>query len=439
MKLRRAEAQTWNWQRTQHANPDAAATVREIIDAVKTRGDEAVKRYTVQFDRVQAAAAQDWSLRVSETVMQEAWKRLPADLQTALTMARERIYRFHSLQRRDELTFTDEDGAKLGLVFRPLERVGVYAPGGRAAYPSTVLMNIIPAQVAGVKEVVLVSPPTADTGLPHELVLAAAHLCGVKEFYRMGGAQAIAALAYGTGTLRPVHKVVGPGNLYVALAKRQVMGDVGIDSIAGPSEVFIVADDSANPDFVAADMIAQAEHDPEAGAVCITTNKVLPDLLDDALTRQLAELPRQSITEQALQKWGAVVVVDKLEEAFPLVNASAPEHVELLVEDAPSWLDWVTNAGAVFLGPWSPEPVGDYYAGTNHVLPTHGSARFASGLGVDDFVRRMTYVEYGEDTLLAHMNHIAQLAFAEGLTGHAQSVLIRRDYSSRFTEGARDQ
>lgn len=430
MKLQRVDANSWDWQRTQHANPAATAAVTEIIESVQQDGDRAVRTFTAKFDGVSEADSENWGLRVSKEEMERAWGNLPSTLKAALEAAKERIYRFHAAQKRQPILLSGDDGETLGMVFRPLERVGVYAPGGRAAYPSTVLMNIIPAQVAGVKEIVLVSPPTRETGQSHELVLAAAYLTGVTEFYRMGGAQAVAALAYGTESIRRVDKVVGPGNLYVALAKRQVMGDVGIDSIAGPSEVFIVADAFANPDFVAADMIAQAEHDPEAGAVCVTTNQELPDLLDASLTAQLARLPRQEITEQALSKWGAVVVVDDLEDAFRIVNESAPEHVELLLEEASKHLDKVNKAGAVFLGPWSPEPVGDYYAGTNHVLPTHGSARFASGLGVDDFLRRMTYVEYTEQTLLRHAGHIAELAHAEGLDGHAESVLIRKAYAS---------
>lgn len=435
MKLRRAEAKTWNWQRTQHANPDAIKAVAEILARVKQAGDRAVRGYTAQFDGVKEAESDDFVLAVSRDEMRAAWDNLPSSLQDALRAAKERIYHFHQAQVRQPLVLQGGDGETLGMVFRPLERVGVYAPGGRAAYPSTVLMNIVPAQVAGVQEIVLVSPPTRDTGRPHELVMAAAYLTGVNEFYSIGGAQAVGALAYGTESIRRVDKIVGPGNLYVALAKREVMGDVGIDSIAGPSEVFIVSDKTANPDFVAADMIAQAEHDPEAGAVCVTNDPALPDLLDQSLTQQLSKLPRREITEQALAKWGAVIVVDNLDEAFRIVNASAPEHVELLIEDAPTHLPKVVQAGAVFLGPWSPEPVGDYYAGTNHVLPTHGSARFASGLGVDDFLRRMTYVEYSEQTLLRHAEHIAALATAEGLTGHAQSVLVRRNYASRLTKG----
>lgn len=439
MRLRQGDPKTWTWSRSQHADPDAMEVVREIVTEVRAIGDKAVREYTVKFDGVEAARASEWGQKVAQEVMQAAWEELPQALQDALIAAKERIYRFHCAQRRQEIILAGEDGETLGMVFRPLKRVGVYAPGGRAAYPSTVLMNVIPAQVAGVEEIVLVSPPTRDTGLPHALVLAAAHLAGVKEFYGIGGAQAIAALAYGTASVKRVDKIVGPGNLYVALAKRWVMGDVGIDSLAGPSEVFIVADETANPAFVAADMIAQAEHDPEAGAVCVTTWRELPALLNVALEQQLAELPRRDIAQQALGKWGAVVVVDDLDEAMRLVNDSAPEHVELLVQDARRWLTQVKTAGAVFLGPYSPEPVGDYYAGSNHVLPTHGSARFASGLGVDDFLRRMTYVEYTKETLFRHADHITELARSEGLDGHARSVEVRQQDERKVSlEGERD-
>jgi len=439
MRLRQGDPKTWTWSRSQHADPDAMEVVREIVTEVRAIGDKAVREYTVKFDGVEAAGASEWGQKVAQEVMQSAWEELPQALQDALIAAKERIYHFHCAQRRQEIILAGEDGETLGMVFRPLKRVGVYAPGGRAAYPSTVLVNVIPAKVSGVQEIVLVSPPTRKTGLPHALVLAAAHLAGVKEVYGIGGAQAIAALAYGTVSVKRVDKVVGPGNLYVALAKRLVMGDVGIDSLAGPSEVFIVTDETANPAFVAADMIAQAEHDPEAGAVCVTTWRELPALLNVALEQQLAELPRRDIAQQALGKWGAVVVVDDLDEAMRLVNDSAPEHVELLVQDARRWLTQVKTAGAVFLGPYSPEPVGDYYAGSNHVLPTHGSARFASGLGVDDFLRRMTYVEYTKETLFRHADHITELARSEGLDGHARSVEVRQQDERKVSlEGERD-
>ncbi|MCL6637062.1 MAG: histidinol dehydrogenase [Alicyclobacillus sp.] len=424
MRLQRAEADNWRWQRSAAADAAAEATVREVLAAVRDGGDAALRRYTAHFDwpgAVDAAAP----LRVPAAVLARAWADLAPPLQAALQRARDRIRQFHELQRPQDGSLAGDDGEQTGWVWRPLRRVGVYAPGGRAAYPSTVLMNVIPAQVAGVDELVLVSPPQPDTGWPHPLVMAAAHLLGVQEVYRVGGAQAVAALAYGTESIRAVDKIAGPGNLYVALAKRLVMGDVGIDSVAGPSEVFIVADESASPRYVAADMLAQAEHDPQAGAVCVTTSPALADRVEAELAAQLAQLPRREIAEAALMRWGALVLARSVADAVAVVNRCAPEHVELLVDEPERWLPALRTAGAVFLGPYAPEPVGDYYAGPNHVLPTHGSARFASGLGVTDFLRRMTYVAYPLSALRAHAQDIVTLAEAEGLSGHARAVQVR--------------
>jgi histidinol dehydrogenase len=432
MKIQRAEASHWRWGRELGAAGVEDADVMALVAEVRARKDAALRAYTARYDGRPEALHEDWSLRVPADAMERAAATLSADVREALVAAAERIRRFHEAQWPREVWLEGQDGERLGMHWRPLRRVGVYAPGGRAAYPSTVLMDVIPAQVAGVREIALVSPPNGPDGLPHPLVLAAAHLVGVHEVYRVGGAQAIAALAYGTETIARVDKIVGPGNRYVALAKRAVVGDVGIDSIAGPSEVFIVADETADPEFVAADMLAQAEHDPDAGAVCITTSPNLADALETALARQLAELPRREVAEAALERWGAIVIADSVEEALALVNEAAPEHLELLVADAADWLDMVDTAGAVFLGPYSPEPVGDYYAGSNHVLPTHGSARFASGLGVHDFLRRMTSVEYQRHTLERHQHHITALARAEGLTAHARAVEVR---ATDWTDG----
>lgn len=425
MKLRRETAEAWSWHREQTVDEQAVSTVARIVAQVQTQGDAAVRRCTAEFDGLPAAAGDDWGLRVPAHLLRQAWEALDPALQEAWRAAAARIHEFHARQRPEEIQYEGQDGERLGMVWRPLRRVGVYAPGGRAAYPSTVLMNAIPAKVAGVKEIALVSPPDARTGWPHQQVLAAAWLAGVTEVYRIGGAQAVAALAYGTAQVPRVDKVVGPGNMYVALAKRLVMGDVGIDSIAGPSEVFIVADDTADARYVAADMLAQAEHDPEAGAVCVTTSAVLADAVEAALAVQLAQLERREIAAAALARWGAIVLADDLGQAMDVVNRSAPEHVELHVVNAARWLDEIHSAGAVFLGSHTPEPVGDYYAGPNHVLPTHGSARYASGLGVLDFYRRMTFVEYAPQTLRRHTRHIAALAAAEGLSAHARAVEIR--------------
>jgi histidinol dehydrogenase len=425
MRLRTVKARDFAWERSQGVDEAAWRRTQEIVSDVRRRGDAALADWTQKLDSVEEPGRGDWSWRVPGDALAAAWDALEPALQAALQAAAERIRRFHALQVPVDVHADGGDGERLGLVWRPLRRVAVYAPGGRAAYPSTVLMNVIPAQVAGVREVALVSPPLRDTGLPHPFVLAAAHLLGVTEVYRIGGAQAVAAMAYGTQSIPRCDKIVGPGNLYVALAKRAVMGDVGIDSIAGPSEVFVVADETADAAWVAADLIAQAEHDPEAGAVCVTTDPTLPDRLEAALAAQLAALPRRDIAREALARWGAVVLAESLEEAVEVVNASAPEHVELMVADPGVWLDRIDRAGAVFVGAWTPEAVGDYYAGPNHVLPTHGSARYASGLSVYDFLRRMTYAAYDRQALERHAPDVVRLAEAEGLAGHARAVEVR--------------
>ncbi len=425
IRVRTFPARTFFWSRVNSYDAVAMDAVAGIVSAVRTEGDAAVRRYTAQLDGIDAAKSEGWSPQVPAEVLESAWAELPPSLQGALRRAADRIRQFHQAQLPSAIDLTGDTGERLGMVWRALSRVGVYAPGGRAAYPSTVLMNVIPAQVAGVDHIVLASPPQRDTGLPHPYVLAAAHMLGVKDVLCLGGAQAVAAMAYGTETLLRVDKVVGPGNLYVALAKRAVMGDVGIDSIAGPSEVFIVADKTADSRYVAADMLAQAEHDPEAGAVLVTTEPGLCEAVQTELDRQLKDLPKRDIAAAALSRWGAFVVADNLDEAIAAVNSAAPEHVEVMVEQPERALDLIRSAGAVFLGPYSPEPVGDYYAGPNHVLPTHGSARFASGLGVLDFLRRMTVVAYTQDTLQAHSGDIVTLAEAEGLHAHARAVTIR--------------
>ncbi|WP_051344049.1 histidinol dehydrogenase [Alicyclobacillus herbarius] len=423
--MRRCRASEWSWRREISAL-DGEQGVKQILAAVQRDGDDALRHFTAQFDGRSEAVSDAWPLRVPQTVLSGALATLDASMREALSAAADRIRAFHAAQRPTEVWWTSGDGDRLGMHWRPLRRVGVYAPGGRAAYPSTVLMDVIPAQVAGVEEIALASPPFGDTGWPHPLVLAAAALLGVDEVYRVGGAQAIAAFAYGTKSVPRVDKIVGPGNRYVALAKRAVVGDVGIDSVAGPSEVFVVADETANPEFIAADLLAQAEHDPDAGAVCILAGAdSLADAVEGALIRQLETLPRRAEAERALAEWGSIVLARDVTEALDIVNQAAPEHLELLVANASDWLPRVRTAGAVFVGPWSPEPVGDYYAGSNHVLPTHGSARFQSGLGVHDFLRRMTSVEYSEQTLAKHRSHIVQLARCEGLEAHARAVLAR--------------
>lgn len=426
MRLRRYAAADFDWKRTGRADPAVWERALGIVEHIRQAGDVALREYVAVHDGCPDAVHPDrFVLRVPPALLEAAWNRQSPALQAALQAAARRIRAFHEQQLPRDIETHGLDGERLGLTWRALRRVGVYAPGGRAAYPSTVLMNIIPAQVAGVSEIALASPPARDTGYPHEAVLAAAYLTGISEVYRMGGAQAIGAFAYGTESIPAVDKVLGPGNAYVALAKRAVMGDVGIDSIAGPSEVFIVADETADVAFIAADMLAQAEHDVEAGAVCVTTSSALADALDAELERQLGQLSTAAVARASLDKWGAIVLAKNLDEALAVVNRSAPEHVELQCADANARLGQVQYAGAAFLGSYTPEPVGDYYAGTNHILPTYGSARFSSGLGVLDFLKRMTYVEYTADTLRAHAEHIECLAHAEGFPAHANSVRIR--------------
>ena len=400
-------------------DPDTVARVAAIVDEVRRRGDAALLDFTKRFDGVELGADQ---LRVSEDEWAAA--TVGPGLQAALAEAARRIEAFHRHQLPRSWWVRDEHGSLLGQQVTPLDRVGCYVPGGTAAYPSTVLMNLIPARVAGVKDLVVATPPGADGRLP-PAVLAAARLAGATEVYRMGGAQAVAALAYGTATVSAVDKIVGPGNLYVALAKRLVFGDVGIDLVAGPSEVVVVADRTAEADHVAADLLAQAEHDPVARAVCLTDDAALGARVVAAVGRQCPALPRAAIAEAAVRGHGAVVVTRDLDEALAIANRLAPEHLELAVADPFAWLPAVRHAGAIFLGTHTPEVVGDYLAGTNHVLPTGATARFASGLSVEDFIKRSSLIHYTPAGLRAAWPHLAALAEAEGLHGHSEAARIR--------------
>jgi histidinol dehydrogenase len=400
---------------------DIHRRVEEIVAGVRDKGDAALLEFTERFDRV---ALTPGELAVTAGEMEAAEGTVGAATMRALRYAADRIERFHRESAPRSWRMTDALGSRLGQEVRPLDRVAVYVPGGRAAYPSTVLMTVIPARVAGVKEIVLVSPPSPDKSL-NPAVLAAARVAGVTEAYRIGGAQAVAALAYGTETIRRVDKIVGPGNIYVALAKSRVFGDVGIDMIAGPSEVMVVADASAAPGWVAADLLAQAEHDPMARAVLLTPSRALIDAVATAAERQLAALPRREIAEAALRAHGALVLTRSLEEAVEVANLLAPEHLELQVADPDALLAQVRNAGAVFLGRYTPEVVGDYVAGPNHVLPTGGTARFASALGTEDFVKRLSVIQYAPAGLRDAGPHVAELARVEGLDGHGAAAAIR--------------
>ena len=395
--------------------------VDEIVATVRDKGDAALLDFTERFDGVSLTARE---LAVTRGELAAAESAVGVTTMRALRYAAERIERFHRENPPRSWRMTDALGSRLGQEVRPLDRVAVYVPGGRAAYPSTVLMTVIPARVAGVKEIVLVSPPSADKSLP-PAVLAAARVAGVTEAYRIGGAQAVAALAYGTETIRRVDKIVGPGNIYVALAKSRVFGDVGIDMIAGPSEVMVIADASADPEWVAADLLAQAEHDPMARAVLLTLSRTLVDAVAAAVERQLAVLPRREIAGAALRSQGALVLTRSLEEAVEIANLLAPEHLELQVADPDTLLAEVRNAGAVFLGRYTPEVVGDYVAGPNHVLPTGGTARFASALGTEDFVKRLSVIQYAQAGLREAGPHVAELARVEGLDGHGAAAAMR--------------
>ena len=400
---------------------DIHRRVEEIVAAVRDKGDAALLEFTERFDRVALTAGE---LAVTAGELEGAESAVGAATMRALRYAADRIERFHRESAPRSWRMTDALGSRLGQEVRPLDRVAVYVPGGRAAYPSTVLMTVIPARVAGVKEIVLVSPPSSDKSFK-PAVLAAARVAGVTEAYRIGGAQAVAALAYGTETIRRVDKIVGPGNIYVALAKSRVFGDVGIDMIAGPSEVMVVADASADPAWIAADLLAQAEHDPMARAVLLTPSRALLDAVAAATERQLAALPRREIAEAALRAHGALVLTRSLEEAVEVTNLLAPEHLELQVADPDALLAQVRSAGAVFLGRYTPEVVGDYVAGPNHVLPTGGTARFASALGTEDFVKRLSVIQYAPAGLRDAGPHVAELARVEGLDGHGAAAAIR--------------
>ena len=407
--------------RGETAGARVEAEVRRIIEAVRRRGDRALLALTRRFDGVSLRRAE---LRVPDGALARAYRRQPPSVRRDLALAARRIRVFHARQRERSWSFRDATGARLGQRIEPLARVGVYIPGGRAVYPSTVLMTVVTARVAGVREVIAVTPAQkgGDHPLDNPLILAACHVAGVDRLYRLGGAQAIAALAFGTETVPRVDKIVGPGNIYVATAKRLCYGHVAIDAIAGPSEVVIVADRSADPELVAADMLAQAEHDPLAAAVCLTTDRRLAARVAAALAAQLATLPRRAIAERALAAFGAIVVTRSVAEAVEIANRLAPEHLELAVRDPGPVAAGVRHAGAVFLGQDAPEALGDYLAGPNHVLPTGGTARFASPLGVYDFVKRTSVIGAGPRTLATLGPPVVRLARLEGLDAHGRAV-----------------
>ena len=407
--------------RSQLTNDQVTATVKEIIRRVRAEGDAALFDYTARFDHADITAE---TVQVTRAEIDAAYAAASPEWLEAMREAARRITEFHQKQKQNTwLNF--QPGIALGQKITPLRRVGVYVPGGTAAYPSSVLMNVLPAKVAGVKEIVMVTPPGRDGGVSYPLALAAADIAGVDRIYKVGGAQAIAALAFGTESIPRVDKITGPGNIYVAMAKREVFGHVGIDMVAGPSEVLVIADGTANPVHVAADLLSQAEHDPLAAAILVTDSEALARQVDAELARQTALLPRQEVIRQSLGAYGTIVVARDLKECAAIANEIAPEHMELCISEPYALLDQIDNAGAIFLGGWSPEPLGDYLAGPNHVLPTSGTARFFSPLSVDDFVKKSSLICCSREELERVSDQVILLAQSEGLDAHANAVAIR--------------
>ncbi|MBO4884181.1 MAG: histidinol dehydrogenase [Clostridia bacterium] len=401
------------------AGNDIEAAVDEIIATVRREGDQALKDYAARFDRAQIG-----SVTVSEAEIEDAFAACDAPFLETLRAARDNIEAFHRRQVRNSFVISEQEGRVMGQRVIPLRRVGLYVPGGTASYPSSVLMNAIPPRIAGVKEIIMATPPGRD-GRVNPAILCAAKLAGVTKIVKAGGAQAIAALAYGTESVPPVDKIVGPGNIYVATAKRRVYGVVDIDMIAGPSEILVLADGASNPSFVAADLLSQAEHDKMSSAILITDSADLAAAVQAEVERQLERLPRRDIARASIENNGKIVLVQNLEQGLAIANMIAPEHLELCVDEPFALLGRVESAGSVFLGRNAPEALGDYWAGPNHILPTSGTARFSSPLSVDDFVKKSQFLYYSRDALAEAKDHIAAFARREGLDGHANSVTIR--------------
>ena len=402
-------------------DPDVEAAAQAIIAEVRVRGDAAVLDFTERFDGVRPEP-----IKAPLEALAQAFEAMAPALRRIIAEAADNIRRFHEKQQQQSWFMDDGDGVLLGQRVVPLERVGLYVPGGTAFYPSSLLMNAIPAQVAGVEEIHLVSPPQAD-GLPHSLVMATAHFLGLENVYAVGGAQAVAALAFGTASIPNVDKIVGPGNAYVAAAKKLVYGPVDIDSVAGPSEIVVLADETADAEFVAADLLSQAEHDERASAILVTPHRPLAEAVRDHITRMTPALERRTIIEPSLRDFGACIVTETLAQAVAMVNDLAPEHLEVIVRDPWQTMTAIKHAGAIFLGPYSSEPVGDYFAGPNHVLPTGGTARYASALSVDDFIRKQSIIAYTEARLQATGADIVAFAESEALTAHARAIQVRLD------------
>ncbi|MBQ7480563.1 MAG: histidinol dehydrogenase [Lachnospiraceae bacterium] len=396
-------------------------TVREILDKVRTEGDKAVFEYTLKFDKCELTPE---NVRVTQAEIDEAFNSFDKDLIGVMERAAENIRRYHEKQKQNSWIDTKEEGIILGQKITPIGTVGVYVPGGKAAYPSSTLMNIIPASVAGVNRIVMTTPAGAD-GRVYPGTLVAAKIAGVHEIYKIGGAQAIAAMAYGTGSIPKVDKIVGPGNIFVTLAKKAVFGNVSIDSVAGPSEILVIADETADPRYVAADLLSQAEHDELASAILITTSEELAKKVDIEVERFTKTLERRDIILKSLDNYGYILIADNIDDACDTANEIASEHLELMTRDAFNVMTKIKNAGAIFIGEHSMEPLGDYFAGPNHVLPTNGTAKFFSPLGVDAFIKRSSIISYSRDALEPVADDIIAFANAEGLTAHANSIKVR--------------
>lgn len=393
--------------------------VKEIIENVRTKGDKALKEYTKEFDKVNT-----YEFLVSDEEFEESFKKVSSEFIENIKEAKENILEYHNLQKPIPYRINRESGTFLGRKVTPLESVGLYVPGGTASYPSSVLMNAIPAIVAGVLEIVIITPPDKNNKI-NPYVLVTSKILGIDKVYKVGGAQGIAALAYGTESIKKVSKIVGPGNIYVSIAKREVFGDVDIDMIAGPSEILIIADENSNPKYIAADLMSQAEHDILASAILITTSKLLAKRVKEEISKALENLSRRDTILKSLNDFGKIIIIEDIEEAFTISNEIAPEHLEIFLDNPKIYLEKIKNAGSIFLGEYSPEPVGDYFAGTNHVLPTGGTAKFSSPLSVEDFMKKSSYIYYSKEDLLKNGEKIIDIANKEGLTAHSFSVKVR--------------
>ena len=405
--------------RSQFSYDDVNEKVKAILEDVKQNGDNALKKYAEMFDNAKID-----NLKVTEKEIEEAYNRVDEKFKETLKLAYNNIEKFHKKQLRNSFITNEEDGIVMGQIINPIEKVGVYIPGGTAVYPSTVLMNVIPAKVAGVGEIILVSPPNKE-GKINGNILAAAKIAGVNKVFKTGGAQAIAALSYGTESIPKVYKIVGPGNIYVAMAKRLVYGEVSIDMVAGPSEVLIIADETANPVHIASDMLAQAEHDKLASSILITTSKSISEKVKEELYKQLEKLSRKDIAMESIENNGRIIITETIDEAIYISNEIAPEHLEISIKEPFSVLSKIKNAGSIFLGDYTPEALGDYLSGANHVIPTSGTAKFASPLSVDDFIKKSYITYYTKDALEKVKDNIINFAEHESLEAHANSVKVR--------------